>query len=365
MDVLLARDEYVGDDSFLHVNDSCVPSDGLRLARITETCINLLVISVGLPLNLLVFVVQVLANRVNPFSTPALYMTNLCLANLLTVGVLPFLILSNWGYLSGTAGGCKFASLLYYTSCTVGFATVALISVDRYRVIHRRKQNSSRRIYHRTYLILGLTWFIAMCCSAPAPIYTTVLAHDDLPIGARGHETCIIFFAHDLVKPVLGTFKVLLCLVWGLAPVTMMTWFYLVFYRTLRQVSYRKRSRTLMFICILLLCFLLLQTPFVAVMAFDSYALLSWDVECENTNYRDAVSVIARVVPNLHCLANPVLYAFLGNDFLKKFGQFRRGELFSRKAFAQARQANPSAASQHATVGAHRQTIRRGQHLIE
>nr|WRQ19875.1 MAG: protein m33 [Herpesviridae sp.] len=260
-------------------------------------------------------------------------MTNLYFANLLTVLTLPFLILSNRGYVSSTPDGCKFAALAYYSTCTSGFATLALISINRYRVLHQKTKTADLTSHRQTYTVLGLTWLASLMCAAPAPLYATVIAHDDVPTEETGHETCIIFFAYDQVKTLLAAFKILICLVWGIAPVIMMTWFYAFFYRRLRTTSYRRRGHTLAFVCMLILSFLIIQTPFVAIMIFDSYAVLNWEINCDSINKRDAAGMLARVVPNFHCLLNPVLYAFVGTDFTKRLKQCLTGKLFNRRSF--------------------------------
>lgn len=279
-------------------------------------------------MNFIVMATQILSNRIYRTSTPTLYMTNLYLSNLLTVLMIPFLMLSNKGLVSSTVGGCKLASAMYYSSCSAGFATLALISINRYRVVHQRTRNGagSRK---QAYIILAIVWLTSIMLASPAPIYTTVLSHDNDPIAP--HETCIIFFSYDQVKSSLGTFKILIAMIWGIMPVTMMTWFYIFFYKRLKLTSYRRRSQTLAFVSTLILSFLIIQTPFVGILLFDSYAVMAWDVSCDSINSRDAVATLARVVPNFHCMINPVLYAFLGRDFTKRFMQCISGKLFSRR----------------------------------
>ncbi|AFK83852.1 B33 [miniopterid betaherpesvirus 1] len=338
MDILLERHENLDSEmEILHINSTCPYSESLKLTKGVELFINCAVIMVGLPLNLVVLITQTLANRMTGYSTPAIYMTNLCLSNLLTVAVLPFILMSNNGYIHSTSAGCKFATLLYYSSCTAGFASVGVISVDRYRVVHQRNRAAAKS-FKNAYFVLFLIWITAVVCATPAPIYTTILRHDDVAASDYRHETCIIFFEYGQVKTVLAAFKILISLIWGILPVIMMTWFYTFFYRTLRRVSYKKRNRTLVFVCVLLLAFLTLQAPFVVIMLFDSYAVMTWELSCENINSRDAITALARVIPNFHCLINPILYAFVGNDFVTKFRQCIRGELLDKKAFMLARQ---------------------------
>lgn len=280
-------------------------------------------------MNFIVLTTQLLSNRIYRSSAPTLYMTNLYFANLLTVLTIPFLVLSNRGHVSSSPEGCKIIALIYYSTCTVGFATLALIAINRYRAIHTRTRHGAGS-KKQTYCVLGVTWLTSLMCASPAPLYATVLAHDT-GSNEKVFETCIIFFSFEQVKNVLASFKILICVVWGLVPVVMMTWFYLFFYKRLRLASYRRRSHTLTFVSTLILSFLIVQTPFVAIMIFDSYAVLEWDVTCESINSRDAIGMLARVVPNFHCMLNPVLYAFLGRDFNKRFMQCISGKLFSRR----------------------------------
>lgn len=298
-------------------------------------------------------VTQVSSNRVIGYTTPAMYMTNLTLANLLTVLVLPFIVLNNWHHVSGTASACKFASLMYYTSCTAGFITLGTVAVDRYRVIHQRNKSNNKVLKH-TYIVIGMTWIVSLICSAPAPAFTEVLKHDGVDVTEKDRETCVIFFTQEQAKNLLVTFKILICVVWGAIPVLMMTWFYTVFYRALHKVAYKKRSRTLLLICVLLAAFLVLQTPFVGIMSFDAYALYFWELTCANINHREAIVTLARIVPNFHCLINPILYAFLGNEFVGKLRQCVNGDFLSKKAFMRAQQS--AASSRPADIDAQRPT---------
>uniref|UniRef100_A0AAU7E1T0 Envelope glycoprotein UL33 n=1 Tax=Cardioderma bat herpesvirus TaxID=3141914 RepID=A0AAU7E1T0_9VIRU len=182
-----------------------------------------------------------------------------------------------------------------------------------------------------------MTWVAALFCGVPAAIFTTVLSHGKRD-GEIMHKTCVLFFDHNHVRTTLVSFKILLCIVWGFVPVCVMTWFYSFFYKKLKQAAYKKRSRTLTFICILLISFLMLQTPYVTIALFDAYALLTWPLDCEHISHREAIVTLSKVVPNIHCVINPILYAFLGNDFYNKLKHFFRGNLFSRRAFALAQQ---------------------------
>nr|WEG69036.1 envelope glycoprotein UL33 [Mastomys natalensis cytomegalovirus 2]WEG69174.1 envelope glycoprotein UL33 [Mastomys natalensis cytomegalovirus 2]WEG69313.1 envelope glycoprotein UL33 [Mastomys natalensis cytomegalovirus 2]WEG69451.1 envelope glycoprotein UL33 [Mastomys natalensis cytomegalovirus 2]WEG69589.1 envelope glycoprotein UL33 [Mastomys natalensis cytomegalovirus 2] len=328
MDVLLGRDDYMDENEYLHINYTCVPSLGLTVARDAESAINVLITLIGGPMNLIVLTTQLLSNRIYRSSTPTLYMTNLYFANLLTVLTIPFLILSNRGYISSSPEGCKIVALAYYSTCTAGFATLALIAINRYRVIHTRTRQAAGS-KKQTYCVLAITWLTSLMCASPAPLYATVMAHDTDTDTV--HETCIIFFSYEQVKSVLATFKILICIIWGVTPVIMMTWFYTFFYKRLKLTSYRRRSHTLTFVSTLILSFLIVQSPFVAIMIFDSYAVIQWEITCESINIRDSVGMLARVVPNFHCMLNPVLYAFLGRDFNKRFKQCLSGKLFSRR----------------------------------
>lgn len=331
-------------DSYIHPNQTCDPSEGLKMAKAIEFYLNTMVVVFGGPLNILVIVVQALSNRIHGYSTAAVYMTNLSVANLLTVCILPIISLSNAGYITVEIHMCRFAALLYYTSCTASFVTIGIIALDRYRIIHA-KNKPKRNALGYCYVTIFVLWAAATMMGTPAPIHTLVMAHDELQQNENGYHTCVLFFDHDQVKTLFVTFKILMCVIWGIVPVAVMTWFYVFFYKTLHRVSYKKRSKTLTFICVLLLSFLMLQTPYVIVSLFDAYALSTWSLTCDNINHREAVIALSRVTPNFHCLLNPILYAFVGNDFLAKLKQCYRGELFSKRAFTRAQQTAASNAA--------------------
>ncbi|AKI18455.1 envelope glycoprotein UL33 [Human betaherpesvirus 5] len=340
-----------------HINDTCNMTGPLFAIRTTEAVLNTLIIFVGGPLNAIVLVTQLLTNRVLGYSTPTIYMTNLYSTNFLTLTVLPFIVLSNQWLLPAGVASCKFLSVIYYSSCTVGFATVALIAADRYRVLHKRTY--ARQSYRSTYTILILTWLAGLIFSMPAAVYTTVVMHHEAndTTNATGHATCVLYFVADEVHTVLLSWKVLLTLVWGAAPVIMMTWFYAFFYSTVQRTSQKQRSRTLTFVSVLLISFVALQTPYISLMIFNSYATTAWSTECKHLTLRRTIGTLARLVPHLHCLINPILYALLGHDFLQRMQQCFRGQLLDRRAFLRSQQNQRATAETNLAAGNNSQSV--------
>ncbi|AIC80296.1 envelope glycoprotein UL33 [Human betaherpesvirus 5] len=339
-----------------HVNITCNITEPLSAIRTTEAVINTFIIFVGGPLNAIVLITQLLTNRVLGYSTPTIYMTNLYSTNFLTLTVLPFIVLSNQWLLPASVASCKFLSVIYYSSCTVGFATVALIAADRYRVLHKRTY--ARQSYRSTYIILLLTWFAGLIFSMPAAVYTTVVIHNGTNgQSSNGHATCVLYFIADEVYTVLLSWKVLLTLVWGAAPVIMMTWFYAFFYSTVQRASQKQRSRTLTFVSVLLISFVALQTPYVSIMIFNSYATAAWPMDCEHLTLRRTIGTLSRLVPHLHCLINPILYALLGHDFLQRMRQCFRGQLLDRRAFLRSQQNQRATAETNLAAGNNSQSV--------
>ncbi|AKI16286.1 envelope glycoprotein UL33 [Human betaherpesvirus 5] len=340
-----------------HVNSTCNMTEPLFAIRTTEAVINALIIFVGGPLNAIVLVTQLLTNRVLGYSTPTIYMTNLYSTNFLTLTVLPFIVLSNQWLLPASVSSCKFLSVVYYSSCTVGFATVALIAADRYRVLHKRTY--ARQSYRSTYIVLTLTWLAGLIFSMPAAVYTTVVIHHEANDinNTNGHATCVLYFIADEVSTVLLSWKVLLTLVWGAAPVIMMTWFYAFFYSTVQRTSQKQRSRTLTFVSVLLISFVALQTPYVSIMIFNSYATAAWPMDCRHLTLRRTIGTLARLVPHLHCLINPILYALLGHDFLQRMRQCFRGQLLDRRAFLRSQQNQRATAETNLAAGNNSQSV--------
>ncbi|APT39322.1 Cy56 [Cynomolgus cytomegalovirus] len=330
----ILHNRTTNNEGILNINTTCNVTDSLHAAKLGEALVNSALSLFGTPLNAIVLVTQLLANRVHGYSTPIIYMTNLYSANFLTLIVLPFIVLNNQHLLTASAITCKFLSLLYYSSCSVGFATVALIAADRYRVIHRRTQ--ARQSYRNTYLIVGLTWLIGFICATPGGVYTTIVSHRDGENDVQAHTTCIMHFAYDDVY-VLMVWKLLIVLVWGVVPVIMMSWFYAFFYNTVQRTA-KKQQRTLKFVKVLLLSFIIIQTPYVSMMIFNTYATVGWSLECEDLTKRRVINTFSRLVPNLHCVVNPILYALMGNDFVTKVGQCFRGELTNRRTFLRSKQ---------------------------
>ncbi|AGE11511.1 GP33 [Caviid betaherpesvirus 2] len=322
------------ENDLLHVNDTCPRTESLNMARNVEVFFNVLIISVGGTLNLIVLFTHILANRIHGFSTAAMYLTNLCISNLLTIFSLPYIMMQNFSYMSGSTLTCKFVTLLYYASCTNGLMTLAWISMDRYRIINQRVRKDSSALKN-TYKIMGATWFASLLCAGAAPMFTTLINHDNVDPENPDYQTCVTYFRFDQIHTLLSGFTALVTIVWGIIPVMVMSWFYTFFYRTLKRASCKKRNRTIAFICILLCSFLCLQVPFTLLMMYETYVTIIWKSDCADINALKVLHYVSRLIPNMHCLLNPILYAFIGNDFITRLKECFRGELFNRRQYIQ------------------------------
>lgn len=107
----------------------------------------------------------------------------------------------------------------------------------------------------------------------------------------------------------------------------------------------------------LLISFVALQTPYVSIMIFNSYATAAWPMDCEHLTLRRTIGTLSRLVPHLHCLINPILYALLGHDFLQRMRQCFRGQLLDRRAFLRSQQNQRATAETNLAAGNNSQSV--------
>ncbi|AGT99210.1 G protein-coupled receptor-like protein [Suid betaherpesvirus 2] len=223
---------------------------------------------------------------------------------------------------------CTVLSITYFAACTSSFTIIGLISLNRYRaitVINVKKDNPNR-----THIIaVLLVYVLSYMCASPAPIYTV-----------SNDNTCAFEFSNEIVKSILICLKVIICMLWGVFPLAIMTFFYIRFLRVLRnKTADVKIKKTLTFVSVLIATFLVIQTPYLAALLYEMYFLTSIKnrFDCSWEMERKALNTSIRFLPHVHLITNPLAYAFSGMAFRTKFMEFVRCRLCDKKNFLRSR----------------------------
>lgn len=80
-----------------------------------------------------------------------------------------------------------------------------------------------------------------------------------------------------------------------------------------------KHKKTLFFISILLLSFLLIQIPYIAILISEIAFLYMPQNTCFWLARAEILQLIIRLMPQVHCFSNPLVYAFTGGELRNRF----------------------------------------------
>lgn len=236
-------------------------------------------------------------------------------------------------FLSLDAITCKILSLIYYTVCTYSLTTLALISVTRYKMLHMKKR-VSHTIKKSAFLNIGINAFASVMCAIPS----TLFMETRFTNYWNQHEYCVIIFHFTQVQTTYLSFKIIMFIIWGVLPTSIFSFFYIIFYKTLRITMIKKQKKTLFFISTLLLSFLIIQGPYIFALMFEMFLLSSKQYTCKWDIRRSIIGTIIRSLPHIHCLANPLVYAFSGTDFRQQLSYCTSCFLCNKKQFLRKRQ---------------------------
>lgn len=228
---------------------------------------------------------------------------------------------------------CRILALGYYASCTYSFSMLAVISTDRYKLLHRRKVVAPRGSNASSLTTISVFVCASLMCAAPASLFVNVVR--DNRVTHTGQ--CAIFFHHTQVQKIYFAFKLTMLLVWGVFPVSILSFFYAVFYKALKSTARTMQKKTLFFIYMLLLSFLIIQVPYIIATLFELSLFFPKAFDCQWNSRRLFISIIVRFIPHVHCLSNPIIYALNGTNFRDKISACLHCDLYDKRRFLRQR----------------------------
>ncbi|KAI5106836.1 C-X-C chemokine receptor type 1-like, partial [Silurus meridionalis] len=249
------------------------------------------------------------------FLSPSdIYLFHLIIADLLMALTLPFFSTSLIvGWVFGDAM-CKLISLVKEANFYTSILFLVCISVDRYMVIVRAMEARKVQRFMCTWIVCVVVWIVGIVLSLPA-VYNNAhyIKGNDLQICAESYESDIADewrIANRLMRHLLG-FLLPLCI--------MLTCYGLTVARLLRTRGFQ-RQRAMKVIAAVMVAFLLCWMPFNLATMVDT--LLRANLMENGCQAQHAVSLAMFVTQSLallHCCINPLLYAFVGEKFRKRF----------------------------------------------
>ncbi|KAL1267437.1 hypothetical protein QQF64_032800 [Cirrhinus molitorella] len=300
-----------------------------------------LIFLMAIPGNLIVGWV-IISNRYS-LSASDVYLFNLMLADTLLALILPFSAVSViHGWVFGDLV-CKLVCLVKEVNFYTSILFLVCISVDRYMVIVRAMESKKTQRRLCSGVACGLVWVLGLLLSLPSFYNETFYEKvSQKTVCAERFET------NHADEWRLAT-RVMRHLLGFLFPlVVMLVCYSITVARLLRTRGFQKQ-RAMKVIVAVVVAFLLCWTPFHVSTMADT--LLRAKVVQFSCFARMAVDVAMFATQNLgllHCCVNPVLYAFVGEKFRRRFLQMlhRKGVL---ERFSLSRSSRSSSLTSEAT----------------
>ncbi|XP_015226798.1 PREDICTED: C-X-C chemokine receptor type 2-like [Cyprinodon variegatus] len=268
---------------------------------------------------MIVFVIGLVGNSVVVYvvcsmskgrTSTDIYLMHLALADLLFSITLPFWAVdSHHGWIFGNIP-CKLFSGFKEASVYSGVFLLACISVDRYiAIVKATRVMSSRHLLVK--VVCCVVWLISSLLSLPvviqresfyAPDLNQSICYENLTgessdrwrVGIRVLRHTLGFFLPLLVMAV--------CYGWTLV--------------TLYNTRNQQKHKAMRVILAVVVAFILCWLPYNITVLIDTLSRgQTIELDC-NTLYRlESMLEVTKVFAFMHCMVNPVLYAFIGQKF--------------------------------------------------
>jgi allatostatin A receptor len=272
---------------------------------------------VGLVGNVLV-VLTILFNH-QMRNTTNLLILNLSIADLLFICFcIPFTAVDysfgNWPF--GEAW-CKLVQFLTYSTAYISIYTLVLMSLDRFLAVCYPV--SRMRNERNTVISIVIIWIGVLLVNVPA-LYAHGLNVDE----TDGSSKC--GFNTDNETLSWSSFHIMMFISSYLLPLILISGLYLFMLMRLwrsnltqSKESRRGKRRVTRLVIVVVACFAILWLPIQMILVLKSLDLYQSD-----THLTIALQIISQVLAYATCATNPLLYAFLSENFRKSFRKVSR-----------------------------------------
>lgn len=316
--------EYQNDTEFVPDDNTLLCSSVAfgKAINISFCVFYMLIFLTAIPGNLIVG--WVIGSNRRSLSASDIYLFNLMLADTLLALILPFSAITViHGWVFGDVL-CKMVSLVKEVNFYTSILFLVCISVDRYLVIVRAMESRKAQRLLCSGVVCGLVWLLGCVLSLPS------FYNEAFYVEFSDQTICAEHFETDHADEWRLATRIMRHLLGFLLPLVVMLICYSVtVVRLLRTRGFQKH-RAMKVIVAVVVAFLLCWTPFHVSTIVDT--LLRAKVVNFNCLTRTSVDIAMFATQNLgllHCCVNPVLYAFVGEKFRRRFLHmlYRKGVL--------------------------------------
>ncbi|XP_039660697.1 C-C chemokine receptor type 1-like isoform X2 [Perca fluviatilis] len=254
-------------------------------------------------------VVCVLVKHRNQTNLTDICLFNLALADLLFVLTLPFyshyLVVGQW-----TFGDfmCRFASGSHNTGFFSSIFFMVVMTLDRYVVIMHTQKMARYRTVRLGIVMTVSVWMLSLCVSLPVIIFTKVKNESHGQTCSHAPNDAWKSY-HTLTINVLGL----------MIPLLVMIVCYSRIIPILMNMRSAKKHRVVKLIVSIVIAFFIFWAPYnitLFLVFLKSEGVLPKNCKVES-NLGLSVTV-TETFAYTHCCLNPIIYAFVGQKFMKR-----------------------------------------------
>ncbi|XP_026150227.1 C-C chemokine receptor type 2-like isoform X2 [Mastacembelus armatus] len=234
---------------------------------------------------------------------------NLALSDLLFVVTLPFYahyaVVKEW-----TTGEfmCRFVSGFHLIGFFSSIFFLVVMTLDRYVVIMHAHRVAGHRTVRTAVALSAVVWFLSTCVSMPGFVFTKMINDSQ--------QSCL--YAPD--NKSWHYYTLITTNILGLViPLLVMVVCYARIIPTLVNMRTVKKHRAVKLIILIMALFFLFWAPynislFLRFMVNESI-LKSY---CDLDNNLKLLMTVTEAIAYTHCCLNPIIYAFVGQRFMKR-----------------------------------------------
>ncbi|XP_028984517.1 C-C chemokine receptor type 1-like [Betta splendens] len=258
-------------------------------------------------------VVCVLAKHRNQNNLTDISLLNLAVSDLLFVFTLPFYahfsVVGEWTFGSPM---CRFVSFFHYIGFFSSTFFMILVTLDRYVIIMHAHTVARYRSWSATVALSLVVWLLSVCASLPPLIFSKVT-------NETGGVSCGYDQDAEERHPYIPFAINILGL---LLPLTVMVACYCRILPTLVNMRSAKKHRVVRLIVCIVVAFFLFWAPY-------NVCILMKFMRTQQTQCRSDISLrmaltVTETVAYTHCCLNPIIYAFVGQKFMKRAAHLLR-----------------------------------------
>ncbi|MEQ2265673.1 hypothetical protein XENORESO_010881 [Xenotaenia resolanae] len=255
-------------------------------------------------------VVYVVCSMSKGRTSTDIYLMHLALADLLFCSTLPlWAIESHFGWIFGNFP-CKLFSGFQEASVYSGVFLLACISVDRYfAIVRATRVLSSRHLLVK--VVCGVVWLTSGLLSLPVAIKREKIFAPDL-----NQDICYDNLTSESSDQWRVNIRVLRHTLGFFLPLVVMTICYSWTVVTLFNTRSQQKHKAMRVILAVVLAFVFCWLPYNITVLIDSLFRGGTLTETCEARYRVETTLeVTKVFAFMHCMVNPVLYAFIGQKF--------------------------------------------------